>query len=118
MRNASLTSFSTEYVRSLLLLGCFCWTLACLYGLLSTCLSFVGLGILIPSELFPSLNAYVNLMHACAYSVACLLAVVLLAMKMELEGGYSKLFASSYQSTNYSSQSKEESSWLQNETKH
>ncbi|KAJ3247147.1 hypothetical protein HDU77_008711 [Chytriomyces hyalinus] len=87
------------------------------YGLLSTCLSFVGLGILIPSELFPSLNAYSNLMHACAYSVACWLAVVLLAMKMELEGGCSKLFASSYQSTNYSSQSKEESIRLQNEVK-
>ncbi|KAJ3400974.1 hypothetical protein HDU80_006450 [Chytriomyces hyalinus] len=87
------------------------------YGLLSTCLSFVGLGILVGSQLFPSLNAYVNLMHAFAYVTACCLAVVLLAMKMELEGGYSKVFVSSRQSPNHSSQSKGESNWLQSEVK-
>ncbi|KAJ3248916.1 hypothetical protein HDU78_009433 [Chytriomyces hyalinus] len=55
------------------------------YGLLSSFLSFAALGILVAGQLFPSLNFYLNLLNACAYTTACWMAVVLLVMKIELE---------------------------------
>ncbi|KAJ3255277.1 hypothetical protein HDU77_003749 [Chytriomyces hyalinus] len=55
------------------------------FGAAACGLSFLALGIIVLSQTYPPLFPYINLMNAFAYSVACLGAITLLAMKLRLE---------------------------------
>ncbi|KAJ3217587.1 hypothetical protein HDU81_000812 [Chytriomyces hyalinus] len=67
------------------------------YGAFSCGASFLALTITVGSRLVPSLNPSLNLMNACAYSAAASCTIILLVMKIKLEGGYG-LFGSAVKS--------------------
>ncbi|KAJ3216625.1 hypothetical protein HDU81_001062, partial [Chytriomyces hyalinus] len=76
------------------------------YGAYSCIASFLALAIIVGGRLVPSLNSYANLMNACAYAAVGLGTVVLLVMKIQLEGGYGKLLFGSTEGNENTSESK------------
>ncbi|KAJ3222367.1 hypothetical protein HDU81_009939, partial [Chytriomyces hyalinus] len=68
------------------------------YGAFSCGASFLVLAFIVANQLVPPPNEYMNLLSACGYSAAGLSAITLLVMKIKLEGGYGKLFASTAKS--------------------
>ncbi|KAJ3249337.1 hypothetical protein HDU77_007768 [Chytriomyces hyalinus] len=80
------------------------------YGAFSCALSFLALAIIAANALFLSLNTHVNLVTACGYSVAGLNAIILLVMKIKLEGGSWKLlFGSTVKSEEFGKTNDQES---------
>ncbi|TPX53198.1 hypothetical protein CcCBS67573_g09737 [Chytriomyces confervae] len=69
------------------------------YGAFSCGASFLTLAIIIVNVLFPSMNAHANLLCAGSYFATALSAIILLVMKIKLEGGFGKsLFGSTAKS--------------------
>ncbi|KAJ3255276.1 hypothetical protein HDU77_003748 [Chytriomyces hyalinus] len=60
------------------------------FGAVACGQSFLALGIIVSSQTYPPLFPYINLMNAFAYTVACIGAITLLAMKLHLEAAAGK----------------------------
>ncbi|KAI8825490.1 hypothetical protein BJ741DRAFT_631968 [Chytriomyces cf. hyalinus JEL632] len=79
------------------------------YGAFSCGASFLTLAMIVADALFLPLSAYTNLLSTCAYFAAGLAAIILLVMKIKLEGGYGNLFASTAKSEECTKTKDEES---------